>query len=155
MVALKGQLNEAQDNDTQTEVVDRKSRERDETQTAIDNAVKEMVAKWHEAGKPEPHSDRPSKRYVVVKEDRTPLKGMIRRAATLHKVEAILFKDHVNEDGTVAVKFTIGDKPAKSNGTAPAETPTAPVDDAPADDAPATVPDNEPPAESGRRGFRR
>ena len=138
--------------DTQTEIASGRSRERDETQVALDTVVGAMVKEWESNGKPGP-ADAPRKRYTVLTADKSAFKGMIRRATTLHKVSPVWYKDVKSGDKTT-IKFTIGPVPAKpeANGTAPAE----PQAQAPAEpQAPAPAEPQAPAQESGRRGFAR
>jgi hypothetical protein len=106
------------DGDTQNEL-SAKSRDRDETQVALDGQVKTLAEAWNAAGKPGPESA-PKKAYVVASGDVSGLKQMIRRACSLHKVAPAFFKDVKREDGNTRVKFTVQPVPpkkAKANAT--------------------------------------
>jgi hypothetical protein len=142
--------------DTQEELSTGRSRERDETQVMIDGIYGELVAEWDKAGKPEPGKGNPFRRLAVAKADVSELKSMIRRAATLHKVAPVYWKDAKNDDGTVTVKFGAQAIPPKAspNGTT-AETPATPAQpETPATAEPQTPAEAPSPAESesGRRG---
>jgi hypothetical protein len=117
------------DDDTQTDFRERNTA-RDETQVALDTAVGGLVKSWAEAGKPG-RDKAPAKRYVVVKADVSGLKSMIRRACTLHKVAPVWFVDNKRDDGTVAVKFTVGPIPPKAPKPDPAADTAPPADPAP------------------------
>jgi hypothetical protein len=135
--------------DTQTEIASGRSRERDETQQALDALVAAMVKEWESNGKPTAENGAPRKRFTVPTADKSAFKSMIRRATTLAKVAPIWYKDVKSGDNTT-VKFSIGPVPVKAeaNGTASAQTETpAPTPQAPA----------QPQADAGKpgRGFRR
>jgi hypothetical protein len=147
--------------DAQTELNQGRTRVRDDFQKERDTEVAELVKAWETAGKPapvlnqatgqmDPNPNAPTRRYTVGKDDKNAMKLVIRRAATLAKVGTAWYKDAVNDDGTVTVKFSPAPLPPKAekNGNAaatPAPTPQA--------EAQAEAPKPEPPAE--RRGFRR
>lgn len=136
--------------DTQNEVASGRSRERDETQVALDNIVKAMVDEWTSKGKPTPENGAPRKRFMVPTKDRSAFKNMIRRSTTLHKVAPMWYKDVKSGDNTT-VKFAIVPQPAKPvkvDATA-AATPAAPAAPAPAAPAP-----SEPQARRGLVGRR-
>lgn len=140
--------------DTQEKLSTGRSRERDETQVMIDGIYGELVAEWDKAGKPEPGKSNPFRRLAVAKADVSELKSMIRRAATLHKVAPVYWKDAKNDDGTVTVKFGAQVIPPKPNANgAAAETPTPAQPETPAqsEQTPAEAP-SPAESESGRRG---
>lgn len=88
-------------------------RERDEFQQTVDQDVSALKLATAKAAWPKPDPKRLYHRYVVAKEDRAELKSVIRRAAALHKVEAIFYKDGKTEQGHVVVKFHVARKLAK------------------------------------------
>ena len=97
----------------QTEEV--QGRYRDEFQQQVDADVhglkmRTAAAKWP-AHDPKHHFQR----YVVGKDDVGALKGVIRRAGTLHKVEPAFYKDAKTEAGHVVVKFHVDRKVDKDN----------------------------------------
>jgi hypothetical protein len=49
-------------------------------------------------------------RYVVGADDATAMKGVVRRACTLHKVDADFYKDAKTEAGHVSIKFHVSRK---------------------------------------------
>ena len=107
--------------DTQTELATR-SHERDDDQKGIDATVGEMVAGYNAlGGKDSQVTARPTHRYQVPNDDKSELKRMIRRAAVLHKVDPVWYKDSKPDDaGNIVVKFTVGpkaEKPATPNGS--------------------------------------
>lgn len=90
----------------QTELVS-VSRERDEFQLQVDKDVEDLKMKTAAAKWPKPDPKRLFQRYVVGKDDLAALKGVIRRAAILHKVEADFYKDATTEAGHKVVKFNV------------------------------------------------
>lgn len=130
---LKGQIRATDvDPDEEDEIRAGKTSERDDLQREIDNMVGTLREAWTEAGQPTRDTLRTSagfkraakRRLVVLREDATPVKNMVRRACTLHKVEPVFAKNRALDDGTVAVKFTVGPKPnGKTAASAPATTP--------------------------------
>jgi hypothetical protein len=136
-------LHDVAETDDQTELAATKSRVRDEFQVKVDDEMGRLVKAWTEAGRPG-HDKAPNKRYRVAKTDRAEMKDVIRRAASLHKVAVSWFKDKVNEDGTVSIKFTVTPIPVKVKA-APAATATPPAEPAPATPA-------APPHEAGHPG---
>jgi hypothetical protein len=88
-------------------------RERDEFQQKVDSDVAALKTKTATAGWPAPDPKRHFQRYVVGKDDRAALKSVIRRAGTLHKVEAQFYKDAVTEAGHAVVKFHLARKTDK------------------------------------------
>jgi hypothetical protein len=115
-----------------------KSRERDAFQVEMDGEVAGLVKGWLAAEKitdgkpPEPGKakvaevNRPKARYHVAPDDKNAFKDILRRAATLHKVEAVFLypldadghptsREPVDEGtGKAAVTVTVGPrKPAK------------------------------------------
>jgi hypothetical protein len=140
--------------DTQDELITGKTRTRDDTQKHVDRKVEAMKVAWVEAGKPSmPHKI--THRYLVSKPEKSALKGVIRRAGTLHKVGVAFYKDtKPDADGNVFVKFTVTDFPAKpqANGAPAAGVPAAPAASAPVVSAPAEQPKTD--DRSGRFGRR-
>lgn len=98
----------------QTELVE--GRHRDEFQRAVDKDVAALKTDTAKAGWPKHDPAKLWKRYVVGKDDVSALKSVIRRAATLHKVEADFYKNATTEAGHVAVKFHVSRKPVLENG---------------------------------------
>jgi hypothetical protein len=92
--------------------------ERDEDQLQIDTEVKNLHAAWDKAKRPAPGPKAPYSRYVVPKDDRAELKNMIRRAARLHKVNPVFFKDAVTPSGNYQVKFNLAPATVSENGEA-------------------------------------
>jgi hypothetical protein len=88
---------------------------RDEFQQSVDAdlgalKVKTAAAKW-----PEPNPKALFHRYVVGADDRAELKAVIRRAAVLHKVETLFYKDLKTEAGHFVIKFHVARKTDKDN----------------------------------------
>jgi hypothetical protein len=104
MPAIK--IHEAQGEDTQNTVAVA-SRERDETQKHIDQRFKSRFEHWTTAGKPKPDKAprEATDRITVAKTDVAALKGMIRRAATLHKTGVVFYKDAKDGNGNTTVKY--------------------------------------------------
>ncbi len=92
----------------QTELV--VGRRRDEFQQMVDADVEKLKLATAKAGWPEPDPARLFHRYVTDAADLTALKGIIRRAGTLHRVEAEFYKDAKTEGGHVVVKFHVARK---------------------------------------------
>lgn len=109
-----------------------KSRERDEFQKEMDAEVKTLVDQWlaaekitdgkvPEAGKAKvAEVARPKTRYHVSPDDKSAFKDVLRRAATLHKVEVVfLYPDGMSREpvdektGRAAVTVTVGPRSAK------------------------------------------
>lgn len=86
-------------------------RTRDEFQQKIDREVGHLAENTAKAGWPAPHPGRLFGRYVVAKDDVAALKQVIRRAATLHKVGLLFYKDATTEAGHKVVKFHVKQKP--------------------------------------------
>jgi hypothetical protein len=97
----------------QTELV--VGRFRDEFQQAVDGDVITLKAATASAGWPEHDPGKLFHRYVVGAEDSVPMKGVIRRACTLAKVEADFYKDAKTEAGHAVVKFHVSRKLDKDN----------------------------------------
>jgi len=93
-----------------------RTNERDEFQQSVDHEVGTLKAAWLKASKPAPGPKAPYHRYVVEKDDRTELKNVVRRAARLHEVAVVFFKDAVTENGLYQVKFNLTPMPV-SNGS--------------------------------------
>jgi hypothetical protein len=85
-------------------------RHRDDFQKAIDKDVETLKLATAKAKWPEPDPRKLFHRYVVDADDKVALKSVIRRAATLHKVEAQFYKDAKTEAGHLAVKFHLARK---------------------------------------------
>lgn len=84
--------------------------ERDDFQREVDSHVGALKIATAKAGWPQPEPTKHFRRYVVAPEDKAALKGVIRRACTLHKVEAVFYKDVKTAAGHVAVKFHVARK---------------------------------------------
>jgi hypothetical protein len=98
----------------QTELATGASRFRDEFQQSVDADVAALKAKAEPAGYPID----PAKlfhRYIVDPADKVALKQVIRRAATLHKVGIVFYRDVRTKGGHVAVKFHVTAPPAKGD----------------------------------------
>jgi hypothetical protein len=85
-------------------------RHRDEFQLQIDTDVESLKTNTAKAGWPAFDPSKLFQRYVVGKDDASPLKAVIRRAATLHKVEADFYKDAKTEAGLFVIKFHVSRK---------------------------------------------
>lgn len=85
-------------------------RARDEFQQQIDKDLEALKLATARASWPAPKPDKLYGRYVVAKDDKAEMKAIIRRAATLHKVEADFYKDATTEGGHVAIKFHLSRK---------------------------------------------
>jgi hypothetical protein len=86
------------------------ARIRDEFQVSVDGDVETLKMATAKAGWPKPDPKRLFHRYVVGSDDRAALKGVIRRATVLHKVEADFYKDAKTEAGHYVVKFHVSRK---------------------------------------------
>jgi hypothetical protein len=86
---------------------------RDEFQLQIDAEMAALKVRTATAGWPDPDPKTPFLRYVVDSDEVTAMKGVLRRAATLHKVEVDFYKDAKTEAGHVSIKFNIGRKTDK------------------------------------------
>jgi len=108
-------ITEAQGEDTQTKPVVA-SRERDNTQKALDGAFKAKHDAWVKAGKPDAvkaaSNQEVTHRLTVAKTDVAVLKGMIRRAATFNKAGVTFYQDVKNGDGATTVKYVPQAAPA-------------------------------------------
>jgi hypothetical protein len=82
-------------------------RERDDFQVQVDNDVQALKLATAKEGWPKPDPKKLFRRYVVGSDDKAALKAVIRRAGTLHKVEAIFYKDVKTEAGHIVVKFHV------------------------------------------------
>jgi hypothetical protein len=93
------------------------SRDRDEDQTAIDAELGKTVAAYVKAGGDKVSEDkRPRVAFAVAPDDKASLKGLIRRAATLHKVAPVFFEDTADDaTGEIVVTLTVGPPPAKKH----------------------------------------
>jgi hypothetical protein len=111
-ITLHTEITEELPEQTELEI----GRFRDEFQLQVDKDVEALkvataTAKW-------PAHD-PAKlfhRYVVGADDKAALKGVIRRAATLHKVVPAFYKDGKTEAGHIVVKFHVDRKPVLKDG---------------------------------------
>ena len=90
-------------------------RERDAFQLQVDKDVKVLKIATARAGWPAPKPTVLFHRYVVGSADKAALKSVIRRAGTLHKVEAQFYKDAKTEAGHVVIKFHVTRKLDKDN----------------------------------------
>jgi len=90
-------------------------RERDEFQVQIDKDVASLKAKTAAAKWPTPEPTKLFHRYVVGADDKSALKAVIRRAGTLHKVEALFYKEAKTEAGLIVIKFHVARKLDKDN----------------------------------------
>lgn len=97
----------------QTELV--QGRHRDDFQLAVDGDVLILKAATAAAGWPEHDPTKLWQRYVVSADDTGAMKSVIRRACTLHKVEADFYKDAKTEAGHVSIKFHVSRKLDKDN----------------------------------------
>lgn len=97
----------------QTELV--QGRHRDEFQQEVDKDILVLKDATARAGWPEHDATKLFHRYVVGADDVSALKGVIRRAGTLHKVEADFYKDAKTAAGHVSVKFHVSRKLDKDN----------------------------------------
>lgn len=91
-------------------------RDRDEFQLAVDKDVETLKMATAKAGWPAHDPAKLNHRYVTDMKDKAALKGVIRRAATLHKVEADFYKDAKTAAGYAVVKFHVSRKPVMENG---------------------------------------
>lgn len=82
-------------------------RERDEFQLQVDKDVETLKIATARAGWPSPDPKKLFHRYVVGADDKAAVKAVIRRAGTLHKVEAQFYKDAKTEAGHIVVKFHV------------------------------------------------
>lgn len=80
---------------------------RDEFQVAIDRDVADLKFATANAGWPDPDPTKLFTFYVVGKDDMAALKGVIRRAATLYKVDPEFYKNATTEAGHIVVKFHV------------------------------------------------
>src|SRR5271154_3463847 len=92
----------------QTELV--AGRERDDFQLAVDKDVAGLKHATAAAGWPATDPTKHFQRYVVGADDTGALKAVIRRAAVLHKVEALFYKNAKTEAGHIVVKFHVARK---------------------------------------------
>lgn len=92
-------------------------RSRNDDQKAIDAELGKTVAAYQKAGAGKtPVESRPRVAFAVAPEDKTELKGMVRRAANLHKVTPLFFTDTPDEEtGEVVVTLTVGPPVAKNH----------------------------------------
>jgi hypothetical protein len=97
----------------QTELV--VGRFRDEFQLSVDADVLILKAATATAGWPEHDPTKLFHRYVVGADDVSAMKGIVRRACTLNRVEADFYKDAKTEAGHVSIKFHVSRKLDKDN----------------------------------------
>jgi hypothetical protein len=90
-------------------------RTRDEFQLKVDKDVEALKNKTANAAWPAFDPAKLFQRYVVGADEKTALRGVIRRAAILHKVEAAFYKDGKTEAGHAVVKFHLSRKLDKDN----------------------------------------
>jgi hypothetical protein len=83
---------------------------RDEFQQSIDKDVHALKLATAKAKWPEHDPKKLFHRYVVSTDDMAALKAVIRRAASLHKVEASFYKNAKTEAGHTVVKFHVDRK---------------------------------------------
>jgi hypothetical protein len=86
---------------------------RDEFQLGIDKDVAGLKINTAKAGWPEHDPTKLFHRYVVDKGDSPAMKEIIRRAANLHKVVPVFYKDVPTEAGHAVVKFHVARKTDK------------------------------------------
>lgn len=86
--------------------------ERDETQMDVDARTGKAAAAWKDMPNhlKVPEHNRPRVRLAVDPDDKSELKRIIRRAATLHKVDPVYFEDATDDKGRAVVTFTVGPK---------------------------------------------
>lgn len=87
--------------------------DRDETQQDVDKRTGKAVAEWKAMPnhlKVHEH-DRPRIRLAVNPDGKSELKRLIRRAATLHKVDPVYFEDATDSQGRAVVTYTVGPQP--------------------------------------------
>jgi hypothetical protein len=90
-------------------------RVRDTFQLAVDKDVEALKLATAKARWPEPDPSRLFHRYVVGSDDKGEMKSVIRRACTLHKVEAVFYKEAKTEAGHIVIKFHVSRKLDKDN----------------------------------------
>jgi hypothetical protein len=90
-------------------------RVRDEFQLDVDKDVEVLKLATAKARWPEPDPERFYHRYVVGSDDKGEMKSVIRRACTLHKVEAVFYKEAKTEAGHIVIKFHVARKLDKDN----------------------------------------
>lgn len=119
----------------QTELV--QGRHRDEFQVQIDADVLSLKMNTAKAGWPGHDPAKLFQRYVVGKDDASPLRSVVRRACTLHKVDPDFYKDAKTEAGLVVIKFHVSRKVDKDGKPVSDDTLTADGKPKPAEKAPA------------------
>jgi phosphoribosylpyrophosphate synthetase len=85
-------------------------RERDEFQQATDKDVEALKLATAKARWPKHDPAKLFHRYVVGSDDKGAMKSVIRRAATLHHLEAVFYKEARTEAGHVVIKFHVARK---------------------------------------------
>jgi hypothetical protein len=113
-------------------------RYRDPFQLQIDADVESLKTSTAKAGWPDPDPGKLFQRYVVDKNDASPLKEVIRRACTLHKVTMEAYKDAKTEAGLIVIKFHVTRKTDKDGK--PVSDDTLDKDGKPVKKAPAAAP---------------
>jgi hypothetical protein len=97
-------------------------RYRDEFQLQVDKDVQNLKLATAKAGWPDPDPAKHFHRYVVGADDKAALKAVIRRAATLLRVEPQFYKDAKTEAGHIVVKFHLARKVGKDDKPVPDDT---------------------------------
>lgn len=88
-------------------------RERDEFQQQVDKDVAALKRNTAAAKWPKHDPKHLFQLYVVGSDDKAALKAVIRRAATLHRVEPVFYKEVKTEAGHLVVKFHLARKVGK------------------------------------------
>jgi hypothetical protein len=88
-------------------------RERDDFQTAVDKDIETLKVATAKAKWPTPDPGRLFHRYVVGSDDKGAMKSVVRRACTLHHVEAVFYKEAKTEAGHISIKFHVARKVGK------------------------------------------
>lgn len=91
-------------------------RVRDEFQLQVDKDVLALKERTAKAKWPEPDPTKLYHHYIVSSDDMAALKGVVRRACLLNKVEAIFYKNAKTEAGHIVVKFHVARKPLMKDG---------------------------------------
>ena len=98
---------------------------RDDFQLGVDKVIEDLKTATARAGWPDPDPKKLFYRYVVSDKDMAALKGVIRRAANLHKVTPEFYKNAKTEAGHIVVKFHVTRKVDKDGNPVKDETLTA------------------------------
>jgi hypothetical protein len=88
---------------------------RDDFQQSVDKDVEKLKLATAKAKWPEPDPTKLFHRYVVDTDDKGEMKSVIRRACTLHHVEAVFYKEVKTEAGHLVIKFHVARKLDKDN----------------------------------------